>query len=77
MHKARALANVYYWNKLYANESIDEHFKCWIPKEWALNIISEDEYNMLLSLSNSVPITVEEAFAESRKFAEERQVSRG
>ncbi|MGL5749471.1 MAG: radical SAM peptide maturase, CXXX-repeat target family [Paraclostridium sp.] len=51
MHKARALANVYYWNKLYKKIDNDDIFKMHIPKEWALEIISEDEYNMLLELS--------------------------
>ncbi len=71
MHKARALANVYYWNKLYKQEGIEDHFECWIPKEWALKIISEDEYNILLSISNSAPMSVEEAFSKSHAMAEE------
>ena len=51
MHKARSLANVYLWNKYYQNKNINKKFKMNCPKEWALNIISEDEYNMLLELS--------------------------
>ncbi|GMQ64327.1 radical SAM peptide maturase, CXXX-repeat target family [Vallitalea maricola] len=51
MHKARVLANVYYWNKLYRNEGLEERFPVNVPKEWALEIISEEEYNMLLNLS--------------------------
>lgn len=51
MHKARSLANVYFWNMYYKNKNIDKKFKMYCPKEWALNIISEDEYNMLLGLS--------------------------
>lgn len=51
MHKARALANVYYWNKRYETEGIDERMKMYCPKEWALEIISEEEYNYLLILS--------------------------
>ena len=50
MHKAEALANVYYWNKLYHYLNIDKVFNCYLPKEEALKIISEDEYNYLLSL---------------------------
>lgn len=49
-HKARVLANVYYWNKLYQQLNIDKKFKCNVPKEWALQIISEDEYNKLMDL---------------------------
>ena len=51
MHKARALANVYFWNKYYLKHNIDKTFEMHCPKEWALEIIDEDEYNMLLELS--------------------------
>ena len=51
MHKARSLANVYLWNKYYQKNDVNKKFKMHCPKEWALNIISEDEYNMLLELS--------------------------
>lgn len=52
MHKARFLATSYLWNKAYKkhNESDRYQFER-IPKEWALEIIDEDEYNMLLELS--------------------------
>ena len=51
MHQATSLANVYYWNKLYQYLNIDKKFKMHIPKEWALRIIDEQEYNYLLKLS--------------------------
>ena len=51
MHKARSLANVYFWNMYYKKNNIDKKFKMYCPKEWALNIISDEEYNMLLQLS--------------------------
>lgn len=51
MHKARSLANVYYWNKLYKQNNEDKHFKMWLPKEDAIQIVGEDEYEMLLKLS--------------------------
>lgn len=51
MHQARSLANVYFWNKYYKHHKSDKIFKMHIPKDWALNIISEDEYNYLLELS--------------------------
>ena len=51
MHKARALANVYYWNKWYRQNNIPKRFKMWLPKEEALKIIDEEEYNMLSELS--------------------------
>lgn len=51
MHKARSLANVYFWNKYYIKNNIDDRFVMHCPKEWAINIITEDEYDMLLKLS--------------------------
>lgn len=52
MHKARALANIYYWNRLYKKLGWSQRFKINIPKEWAMEIISEDEWNLLLQLEN-------------------------
>ena len=52
MHKARVLANVYYWNKVYKKGGYDnEPYLMNMPKEWALEIINEDEYNMLIELT--------------------------
>ncbi len=51
MHKARALANVYYWNSIYKKVGAENRFEMNIPKEWALEIISEEEYEMLLELT--------------------------
>lgn len=53
MHKARSLANVYYWNKWYRLNNIDKRFKMWLPKEEALKIIDADEYDKLLFLSHN------------------------
>lgn len=50
MHKARSLANVYYWNNYYANNNIPKVFNMNLPKEEALNYITKEEYNMLLDL---------------------------
>ena len=51
MHKARSLANVYYWNKWYKQNNIKSTFYMHLPKEDAVEIIGEDEYNMLVELS--------------------------
>ena len=51
MHKARSLANVYYWNKWYRKKNMDKRFTMHCPKEWALEIISEEEYNNLVKIS--------------------------
>lgn len=44
MHKARSLANFYYWRK----KNVEFQFHC--PKEWAVEIIGEDEYKKLISM---------------------------
>ena len=55
MHQARALINVYYWNKYYIKNNINKRKICYVPKEWAIPIIGEDEYNMLIELSGGAP----------------------
>lgn len=55
MHQARALANVYYWNKLYHKQGNDNRMLCYVPKEWAIPIIGEEEYKMLIELSGGTP----------------------
>lgn len=52
MHKARALANVYFWNKWYRQQGLEKRFENHCPDEWALEIISEEELNMLKQLSS-------------------------
>lgn len=51
MHKARSLANVYFWNKYYKEKNMNKVFKLWCPDEWALDIISQDELDMLKDMS--------------------------
>ena len=51
MHKARVLANVYYWNKQHRLDESSERFKLNLSKEECLKIIDENEYNKLVQLS--------------------------
>ena len=51
MHKARALANAYFWNKWYRKKGTKERFVIHCPEEWALPIIGEDEFEMLKDLA--------------------------
>jgi hypothetical protein len=51
MHKARVLANVYFWNSYYIKNNINKRFKLWCPDEWALEIIDQDELSMLKEIS--------------------------
>lgn len=70
MHKARALANVYYRNKLAKLVGREElKLKCWVPKEWALTIVDEAEYRELLALSGSGEMTVEKAYERAKEYA--------
>lgn len=50
MHKARALANIYFWNMYYRKHKSKERFKIHIPEEWALEVVSKEEFNMLKDL---------------------------
>ena len=52
MHKARALANAYYWNSYYIKNDLPYRFNVNVPREWAVPIIGEEEYDMLLKMSD-------------------------
>ena len=52
MHKARALYNYYFWNKYYRKNNSDKRMKVYIPDEWALEIIDQDELDMIKELQN-------------------------
>lgn len=51
-HKARVLASAYYNNKRSEKAHELERVKLYIPDEWALQIVDEDELAMLKDLSN-------------------------
>lgn len=51
MHRAEAIANVYYWNMKYIKENREKRFPFYLEQKYALEILSEDEYNDLLRLS--------------------------
>lgn len=51
MHRAEAIANVYYWNKRYKIEKKEKRFPFYLEPRLAMQIISEEEYNYLLELS--------------------------
>lgn len=55
MHKARALANAYFWNKGFRTYAPFLRFKIWVPDEWALEIIDHDELDMLKDLESFGP----------------------
>lgn len=47
MHQARALANIYFWNRYYKKMGIDKHMKNYVPEEWALEIINSEELKFI------------------------------
>ena len=51
MHKARVLANIYFWNKYYRKAGKDERMKVYIPDNWALTIVDKEEFEMLKQLA--------------------------
>ncbi len=51
MHKARALGNYYFWNKYYRKHNMKKRMEIFVPDEWALEIISESELEMLKELA--------------------------
>lgn len=54
MHKARALANAYYWNMMFRLSEPTKRFKIYIPEEWALEIIDKDEWEFLKLLESNI-----------------------
>lgn len=52
MHKARSLANVYFWNSWYRKTGQKKRFAMHCPEEWALKIIGREEYEMLRALAS-------------------------
>ena len=57
MHKARAIANAYYWAKVYEKYGETKKYRCYVPDDWALEIIPEEEWNMILALPSLSHIT--------------------
>ncbi len=51
MHKARVLANVYFWNKLYRKLELSKRYAFHVPDHWALAIIDNDELEILKLIS--------------------------
>lgn len=51
LHKARCLANSYYWNRLAIKFGIKQRLPINVPRDWALKIIPESEYNYLIDLA--------------------------
>lgn len=51
MHRAEALANVYYWNNYYIKHNKHERFPLYLSRDIARHIITDEEYDSLYKLS--------------------------
>lgn len=47
MHQARTMATSYLWNTWYKKTNSDKRYSLDIPREWALEIVDEHEFNLL------------------------------
>ena len=54
LHKARALANVYYWNSIYNKEGVNDVFKINMNKDDIVNIVGETEAENLIKLMGNI-----------------------
>lgn len=50
-HKARALATVFFWNSMHMLRPSIPALDLWCPEDWALEIISKEDYDELVSLT--------------------------
>lgn len=50
VHKARALANVYYWNKFYEKHKIECVFENYLPEDESIRIIGKEAYDELVNV---------------------------
>ena len=54
MHKARAIANAYYWSKVYEKRNLDKLYEFYLPDSESLEIISQEELNNIKNHSNII-----------------------
>jgi radical SAM peptide maturase (CXXX-repeat target family) len=69
MHKARVLGTRYYWNKCHKKHG-EKVIPLIFPSEWAEGILTEEEFNEVLALSD----TKKRTFAEIKEIFEKQDV---
>lgn len=62
MHKARSLANVKHFNKLYLRDNLSKTFHRYLPDEDALMIINKEELDLLDSLEEQTRLMAPEGY---------------
>ena len=53
MHKARSLANSYYWNSYYRKKNLPYRFKVYAKEGWGLEIVGKEEWGYLKRLESA------------------------
>ena len=53
MHKARALANAYYWNKFYEKHNIPSYYINYVPAEWGIALLGNEEWKRLVLIEKA------------------------
>ncbi len=59
MHKARALFNCYFWNRYYRLTGSEKRMALNVPDDWALEIVSKGELDMLKDLAKETENEIE------------------
>lgn len=52
MHRSRALATAYFWNRVCRAEKLPDRYPLHISREWALGMVNEAEFDMLVRLAS-------------------------
>lgn len=73
MHKARSLANAYFWNKVFIKYNFNVYFKIYALDEWILDILDKKEFDILKKLESDTKnrIGVKDAI---NKFKTEKEM---
>ena len=67
MHKASSLASAYYWNKVLIKHNEPVRVPVYCPEEWAVPIIGQEEYDMIIELSGHNKIHEKEWYNKTVK----------
>ena len=60
MHTASSLASNYYWNRVLEKHGYEERLRLTTPRDWALEIVSEKEYEDIRKSAKSLPFESKE-----------------
>lgn len=72
MHKARVLGVNYFWNTFYKKNDIQKVVDLYVPKDWVIEIIGEQEYILLKNLTTELGGYVNRDVHDIRRFNNEQ-----